>query len=291
MEKVEQFIPKPLRCYRCQKYGRHEDSCRRQEVCGKCGQRDPGHHMNECEFPYKCTNCGGDHPVYARSCDIWRREKEILAVKYKNNIPYHEAWKRVVGSNTYTYSQTVQRGKNEIEYGEMVKKLIQLDPSDWGSFINEIKTSVGNKPYKVSTMQGKISTNVQTFTGEDTRDEGVTVPASHQPSPKLQTPIKKQNRPESPKAMQNNIKKKQRSPIRPLTFELNKEREAKENSTKGNNLAQASSPPTRKISDQAIEPTSPTKTKNKYQILEKMETEEVTPVKEKNERKTFKKPP
>ena len=95
MEKVEQFVPNPLRCYRCQKYGHHEDSCRGRKVCGKCGQRDPGHHMNECEFPYKCTNCGGDHPVYARSCHIWRREKEILAVKYKNNIPYYETQKNV----------------------------------------------------------------------------------------------------------------------------------------------------------------------------------------------------
>ena len=171
----------------------------------------------------------------------------------------------------------------------MVKKLIQLDPSDWGSFINEIKTSIRNELYKVSTMQGKISTNVQTFTGEDTRDEGATIPASHQPSPKLHTPIKKQNRPESPKAMQNNIQKKQRSPIHPSTFEMNKEREPRETFTKGNNLAQASSPSTGKISDQAIEPTSPTETKNKYQILEKIETEEATPVKEKNKKKPFKK--
>ena len=28
MEKVEQFVPNPLICYRCQKYGHHED--------GKC---------------------------------------------------------------------------------------------------------------------------------------------------------------------------------------------------------------------------------------------------------------
>ena len=124
----------------------------------------------------------------------------------------------------------------------MIKKLIQLDPCDYGSFINEIKTSIGNKPCKIltlqTTMQGKISTNVQTFTGEDSWDERTTAPASNQSSPKLHTTIKKQDRPESPKAMQNNIKKK-RSPIRPPTFELNKEREARENSTKGNNLAQA----------------------------------------------------
>ena len=139
-------------------------------------------------------------------------------------------------------------------------------------------------------MQGKISTNIQTFTGEDTRDEGATVPASHQPTPKLHTPIKKQNRPEYPKAMQNNIKRSK--DLRSAHQHSNwTKREARENSTKGNNLAQASSLPTGKISEQATEPTSPTETKNKYQILEKVETEEATPVKEKNKKKTLKKPP
>ena len=33
MERVEQYIPKPLRCYKCQKYGPHDDHFRRHEVC------------------------------------------------------------------------------------------------------------------------------------------------------------------------------------------------------------------------------------------------------------------
>ena len=35
MERVEQFIPNPLCCYNCQKYGHHEDNCRGQQVCGE----------------------------------------------------------------------------------------------------------------------------------------------------------------------------------------------------------------------------------------------------------------
>ena len=77
IESVERFVPNPLRCYICKKYGHHEDACRGKEVSGKCCQKDSDHHMNECEFPNKCTNCGGDHPVYARSRESWRIEKEI----------------------------------------------------------------------------------------------------------------------------------------------------------------------------------------------------------------------
>ena len=121
MERVEQFVPNPMRCYKCQKYGHHEDACRGREVCRKCGKKDPDHHMNECEFPNKCTNYGSDHPVYTRSCKSWRREKEILTMKYKNNIPYYEAWKMVVESNTITYSQAVQQGKNMINMKNLSK--------------------------------------------------------------------------------------------------------------------------------------------------------------------------
>ena len=98
MERVEQFIPNPLRCYNCQKYGHHEDNCRGRQVCGKCGQQDLDHHSDNCNNPYKCANCGGDHPVYARSCESWKLEKEILGIKHRNNIPYNETQKMMVGS-------------------------------------------------------------------------------------------------------------------------------------------------------------------------------------------------
>ena len=65
IERVEQFMPNPLHCYNCQKYGHHEDNCRGRQVCGKCAQQDPDHHIDKCNNSYKCANCGGDHPIYA----------------------------------------------------------------------------------------------------------------------------------------------------------------------------------------------------------------------------------
>ena len=105
MERVKQYITNPLRCYKCQKYGHHEHNCRGREVCGKCGQQNPDHHINNFQFPYKCADFSGDHPVYARSCESWRQEKEILTVKHQS-IPYYEARKLLVGS---TYYHEVQR--------------------------------------------------------------------------------------------------------------------------------------------------------------------------------------
>ena len=77
-------------------------------MCGKRGQQIPDHHINDCQFPYKCANCGRDHPVYARSCESWRQKKEVLTIKHQNNIPYYEVHKLVVGYKTSIYFQAVQ---------------------------------------------------------------------------------------------------------------------------------------------------------------------------------------
>ena len=155
MERVEQFIPNPLRCYNCQKYSHHEDNCRK--VCGKCAQQDPDHHIDNCNNPYKCANCGGNHPVYARSCESWKLEKEILGIKHKNNIPFNEAQKIIVGSKTTTYSQAVQRNKTQYNYERIVKKLIQLEPGDWEGYINEIRAPLDtNKISETPTTKADL---------------------------------------------------------------------------------------------------------------------------------------
>ena len=46
MEKEEQFVLNPLRFYKCQKHGSHENNCGEWEVCGKCGQQEPENHTN-----------------------------------------------------------------------------------------------------------------------------------------------------------------------------------------------------------------------------------------------------
>ena len=128
MERVEQYITNPLRCYKCQKYGQHEDNCRGCEVCRKCGQQNPDYNINDCQFPCKCANCGGDHVVCATSCESWRQEKELLTLKHRNNIPYYEARKLVVGSKTTTYFQAVQPNKSPYnKYETIVKTLSQAN--------------------------------------------------------------------------------------------------------------------------------------------------------------------
>ena len=110
---VSPYIPNPLRCFACQKFGHHEDSCRNTPVCGKCAGFG-GHHAPSCTHPAKCANCNGAHPSWANSCPVWLKEKEITRVKVTNNLSYPEARKLVEDIPTKTYSSIVRSGTKSV---------------------------------------------------------------------------------------------------------------------------------------------------------------------------------
>ena len=58
--RVDPYIPSPLRCFKCQKFGHRRDFCRSSTaVCSVCSEA--GHDDRECTNTPKCLNCAGDH--------------------------------------------------------------------------------------------------------------------------------------------------------------------------------------------------------------------------------------
>jgi hypothetical protein len=76
---VERFIPNPLRCYNCQRYGHSKTTCNRQMVCAKCGVE--GHVDTDCVAPEQCFNCKGNHPAYSKDCPEWVKQRAITKLK------------------------------------------------------------------------------------------------------------------------------------------------------------------------------------------------------------------
>ena len=103
---VSQFIPNPVRCYKCQKFGHTKFNCRKNEVCTKCGQEDHTDHQ-ECKNEAKCVNCQGKHESNNKECPKWKEEKEIQRIKTERGISYIEAKKQmdIFNSVKTTYAQ------------------------------------------------------------------------------------------------------------------------------------------------------------------------------------------
>ena len=89
--KIEMFVPNPLRCFKCQRFGHGQTNCKGSETCFKCGEE--GHDGKDCKNEQKCKNCKGNHMASSRKCPIWINEKQIQKIKAEKRITYHEAKK------------------------------------------------------------------------------------------------------------------------------------------------------------------------------------------------------
>ena len=94
---VDVYIPNPLRCFKCQKFGHHKDNCRRSVVCARCGS--DGHDDSSCRETSKCANCSGNHPAFSRDCPHWLREKEVQVLKQTKGMTFPEARKYLEDRN------------------------------------------------------------------------------------------------------------------------------------------------------------------------------------------------
>ena len=92
---VELYVPNPLRCFNCQKFGHHENNCPADlgSVCEKCGTGNHDHLASQCKKPAKCVNCGENHMSRSSDCDVWKKEKEVMKIKVTQRLTYPEARK------------------------------------------------------------------------------------------------------------------------------------------------------------------------------------------------------
>ena len=51
-----------------------------ESLCRLCGEEANTH---DCKNKIKCANCGGEHVATSRTCPLWKREKKIVIIKYR----------------------------------------------------------------------------------------------------------------------------------------------------------------------------------------------------------------
>ena len=99
------YVPNPLRCFNCQKFGHSKKFCKNPLACWKCGSE--GHDGSECTAETTCClNCKGDHCASSKSCPIWIQEKDIQRIKTERGLSYGDA-RRLVTSSSPSSSSSV----------------------------------------------------------------------------------------------------------------------------------------------------------------------------------------
>ncbi|GFW90024.1 putative RNA-directed DNA polymerase from transposon BS [Trichonephila clavipes] len=83
--KIRPYILNPLRCFKCQRFGHSQTSCRGQLTCSRCASA--GHSSMYCTLELKCINCLQSHASDSKLCPKWKLEKQIkifLTQKHAN---------------------------------------------------------------------------------------------------------------------------------------------------------------------------------------------------------------
>ncbi|GFV20846.1 putative RNA-directed DNA polymerase from transposon BS [Trichonephila clavipes] len=104
--KIRAYIPNPLRCFKCQRFGHSQIACCGQLTCSRCAS--VGHSSADCSLAQKCVNCSQPHSSDSKQCPKWKAEKEIQAIKTNTNISYLEARKLIAPQLSQTYAQVAK---------------------------------------------------------------------------------------------------------------------------------------------------------------------------------------
>ncbi|KAJ8037613.1 hypothetical protein HOLleu_18472 [Holothuria leucospilota] len=187
--RVEIYIPSPVRCFNCQRYGHFKTNCSRAATCEKCGQE--GHAGDTCEESPRCVNCQGCHSANDKTCPKWVEEKQIQKIKASSNITYKEARETFLSQDSQlkSYAGAVRTAK--------VSAATQTDmtwPRD--SHFPKPITHTFPKPSEQSTT----SKTIQTMTAPTKISQKSTHPQKKPKPPPKPTTTKQRQKTEPTKA-------------------------------------------------------------------------------------------
>lgn len=86
--KVRPYVPRPRRCFKCQRFGHPAARCRSEETICACGRPQ---HEDTCQEPPVCVNCKGKHKASDAQCPAFQLEREIQKIKITEKVSFFEA--------------------------------------------------------------------------------------------------------------------------------------------------------------------------------------------------------
>ena len=195
---VRLYIPKPRRCFKCQKFGHSSTNCRsREEVCATCSLRT---HDGACTAPPKCSNCSEYHPSFSRTCPTYLKEQEVIAFKVKNNVSFPEARqevsKRYLNPNSTYSSMAASQATPRVQSLNPPKKIFYQTEYTRTPPPLEINSELQTQQKNTSTKQQPQTTSIKvTDMSSGSRSEPTQQPQSTSDS----KPYKPQQRGQSTK--------------------------------------------------------------------------------------------
>lgn len=139
---VQQYIPNPLMCYRCGRFGHPEVRCQNAQICLQCGKTQ---HDGTCTK--WCVNCKKDgHSCLARECEVWMKEKDICRIKTEQELSYAQARRQYEATHEppvlKAYATVARTPSAASKYEEALKEKVDSLEKRVGEMIALLETFV-----------------------------------------------------------------------------------------------------------------------------------------------------
>ncbi|XP_066971949.1 uncharacterized protein [Macrobrachium rosenbergii] len=172
------YVPKPLQCQNCSKYGHTHTNCRNEPVCAYCGSTE--HTMQwKCSEP-KCVNCGQNHHARSKECMYYIYNTELKMLQERTGMSIKEAKLelKVRGmqdpSKKHSYS-SITRAKNEAKAETDRNNREQKSKSQEKINNLEIKNKmVKNKETGTNEMDNILSNSFEILMQIETQEDAAT---------------------------------------------------------------------------------------------------------------------
>ena len=192
---VRPYIPSPLQCFKCGRFGHVSERCRSSELCLGCGAP---RHDDVCGAK-RCVNCGSDaHGARYKQCPKYMLEKDICRVKVERQMSYPEARELVEKEKEraqgMTYSRVVSArksvGTQTMEVSTQTDNTVVTDADDDGppplqretdTFISSIshrEIEQGDDDDHSVTLTDSTDTQTEQVNNDDRTDGGAKDPST-----------------------------------------------------------------------------------------------------------------
>ncbi|GFU28323.1 uncharacterized protein TNCV_99871 [Trichonephila clavipes] len=209
--KIRPYIPNPLRCFKCQRFGHSHTACRGQLTCSRCAT--VGHPSTDCTLEPRCVNCSQSHPSDSKLCSQWKTEKEIQIIKTNRNLTYLEARKLIAPQLSQSYAQPTISSSVAAVNKSSTSTQAELVPST--SLVTVASPSISQPPHSVidtaPTTSNSLSISAASSSStacsvlETTTTISNTIPATSQDTNQTSKPRRKKR---PPKNQSNTVKPK-----------------------------------------------------------------------------------
>lgn len=134
---VRPYVPPPIRCFKCQKFGHIAAACRGKQRCARCGGE---HEYGKCGQGIKprCCNCGGEHSAGYGGCQVRKNAVQAQNIRTTEGISYAEALKKVKQTAKEVVAKVAEPQQKEIDEGQRKENEVFIDKVSFVTFIVEV---------------------------------------------------------------------------------------------------------------------------------------------------------